>query len=775
MSLYDRYQQSNSTIIPQYEGSNGEDFVKVGEYRQGQYDTAREAGNEIGDASGNLNVSGSGLAGVDAAADDLRSEVSGKIQQLTDKGDWENAIPDVKALGRHFANRSAEIMTPINALATYKKGLDEKELNLTPDQKAGLVGISVDAYNKSGGLQKNPRGQYQGTSIGVAAAKNIDVNKKVDEWMKDFATHKGGTDIERDPADGALWIVKNGVKTEKLSPDEIKAHIATAAKNDNEFQAYQQQEGALAGYKFKGVDPSQLQDGVFKQTAMGVQQKYPGLKFSDALNKDRQSEVLGNAMAYALKYKKDDRFTERAIKMDEWTKYLDEKADRLAKTKADYESMSPFMGQGANTKMNLGQPDYDKAISGTAGTQGNIKQNEDNIATMRKQLGDPKLDPAARTQLETNIAAATNENTVLQDGLNKANKVQTQAQIDAAQAMHYKDYNDFVQNGTKPIDKLISDNMGDRFSHFNTTGGRVVTRQDIKEAIATGRAKVTHFDPVNSYGLPGGTIQKASVSGVQITLKDGTQLTVPNDKGGEKLGNAIEQMQSDNSSTLAQFNKKVKAAYTDNVSNLSIQSTDVDIPSAPMREALTRQLRSHTDGTIYTMPGQISPEKAPDNFRVVGISTAGGNGTRTKIEALDTDGKPFSPAKYMDAITTNDNYSENVGRILATSEAPEAQMGASLFTKGSPAQQIQQMSPGETIPVPTGTTGSVRENAINGVKSLNISMNKDPKSGKLVYNLIEPDGHIKDTKSTAAEAALWITGGLPAHVNPKSYVNRPRP
>lgn len=775
MSLYDRYQQSNSTVIPQYEGSSGEDFVKVGEYRQGQYDTAREAGNEIGDASGNLNVSGSGLAGVDAAADDLRSEVSGKIQGLTDKGDWENAIPDVKALGRHFANRSAEIMAPINALATYKKGLDEKELNLTPDQKAGLVGISVDAYNKSGGLQKNPRGQYQGTSIGVAAAKNIDVNKKVDEWMKDFATHKGGTDIERDPADGALWIVKNGVKTEKLDPREIDAHIRTAAKNDNEFTAYQQQEGALAGHKFRNVDPSQLPDGMFKQTALGVQQKHPGLNFSDALNQSRQDEVLNNASIYAMKYKKDDKFTERTIKMDEWTKYLDEKADRLAKAKADFESLAPIMTQGANTKTSAYNPDYKKASEGLTGTQNTIAQNTANIKGWTDAMNATK-DPAARTQYQTNIADAKNTNALLNESVNRTKQIESQAQLDVAQKMGFHSYQDFLDNGTKSIDKAVSGAMGDKFQHIETKSGRSVTRQDIVNAIVKGKVSMTTNDvPTGAYGAT-----KSIATGATVTLDDGTKVPIPESMGGTKLAEAAVSAHNDTSSRLAEFQKKVTDQYKSNVNNLSIATTNIDIPNPKMRESITNALKSNIAGVKFVNPGEIESQDAPKNFRVISASTAGGvDETRTKVELLEDDGK--GTGKYMDAITTNDNINQTMSQILATAGTPEAQLLSKSILSKSTARRLGQMVPGQTEYVPNAEGRQIK-----------IEMNKAKDSQKIVWNLIDEKGDILASKSSAGEAAQWldsdftsnatgstevpgsfkINGGVP-HVNPKHYAKRP--
>lgn len=758
MSLYDRYQQSNSSVIPQFEGSNGEDFVKVGMYRQGQYDTAREAGMETGDAAGNLNVSGSGLHGVDAAASDLRSEVEGHIQQLTDKGDWENAIPDVKALGRHFANRSAEIMAPINALATYKKGLEKEGLDLTPGQKDALVGMSVDAYNRSGGLQKNPRGQYQGTSIGVNAAKNIDVNKKVNQILEGIAPSSEGYSRET-TSDGALWIKKDGRTVKTLTKQQVADTVNAGLANDEEYQAHLQQEGNIAGYYAgKYRDPNNAPEGTLKMQALKLQVEHPGLSFDQAFShvasQATRQQIHSNALQMANKRAFHDISTESGIKVQPYT-MVDYEAK--AKIKAEYDVLPPMMSQGANTKVSTDQQDYHKASTGLAATQANIQQNQDNIKGWNTLLVGTK-DPAARTQLQTNIAQAQNDNAVLNSGVTRAKQIQGQAQIEAAQQMGYKDYDDFLKNGTGDIDKLISTSLGDKFSHIKTASGRYIDRGDIREAIATGRAKVEHFTPV---AYPGAGNTQASVSGVTLTLKDGTQIPIPNNMNGEKLGNAIDAMSNDKASRLSDFNSRVKATYKDNVANLSIGSTNIDIPNPKERESLTNMLKSNIDGVTFTNPGEIEKEKAPDNFRVISASTAGASGeTRLKIEVLDADGK--STGKYQDAVSTNNNFAENIARQLEVSSAPEAKLAAVALRNNSPARQMESMVPGSTIPVPT-----------EGGDQLYVRMNKG-RNGKVVWNLVDDQGDIKDTKTTSAEAGLWFEG-LPAKTNPKSYVRRPSP
>lgn len=759
MSLFDRYQQSNSTIIPQFEGSNGEDFIKVGQYRQGQYDYAREAGMETGDAAGNLNVSGSGLSGVDAAADDLRSEVSGKIQQFTEAGDWENKIPDVKALGRHFANRSAEIMAPINALATYKKSLDEKDLNLTPGQKSALVGMSVDAYNNSGGLQKNPRGQYQGNSIGSPAAKNIDVNKKVNEIIEGIAPSSQGY-TRTTTKDGDMWIYKDGKVVKTLTKDQIASVVNAGLSNDEEYQAHVKQEGDIAGYyagKYK--DPSTAPDGPLKTQALQLQQQHPGLSFDQAFSHvasgATKQQIHDNAILMANKKNFTDLTTETGIK--EANPYT--KADYDQKLKADFDTIPVFIGRGPNTKANPDQLDYDKATTSTTALQGNVKQNNDNIKGWETALKDPKLTPEGRTQLQTNIAQTRNQNAILAEGITRSDQVATQSKVQAAQKLGFHDYNDFLKTGTVDIDKMISSTMGDTFSHIKTKSGRWVDRDEIKEAIATGRAKVTHFDPVFGSSATG-----ASVSGVDLTLKDGTVVAIPNSMKGEQLGNAIDQMHNDNNSTLSKFNKNLKATYKDNVSNLSIGSSTIDLPNDRTREALTRMVHNDEDGITFVQPGQIEKQDAPKHYKVTGASTAGMQGeVRLKVEVLDDDGKPSG--KYMEAVTSNNNFGTSISKMLRESSSPESQDAANAFDVGSTTRKLEGMTSGVRTQVPNGAAKPEDERFVTMTKGNN----------GWVWNLIKPDGTIIDTKSDAVQAAKWIDGPNKEHINPKTYAKRSSP
>lgn len=237
-SLYDRYQLSNSSAIPLYEGSAGPEAIQVGTYLQGLYDAAQQGGNDILSMSGNVQS----MAADQPLADELRNHVSSTIGKFSEAKDWENRVQEVRSLGQHYVSRATELMGPMKQYAEWKKSLDEKDLNLTPEHKAALDMMAMSGYK---GLKKDALGRYQGGFKGIDPAKNLDVNKKADEWIKGYVESEGGTDITTD--DGVTKYRKAGT-WHVLTGEKIRTILDAARKNDNEYLSYEGQEGSIAGF-----------------------------------------------------------------------------------------------------------------------------------------------------------------------------------------------------------------------------------------------------------------------------------------------------------------------------------------------------------------------------------------------------------------------------------------------------------------------------------------------------------------------------------------------
>lgn len=316
-SLYDRYQLSNSTTIPQYQGSAGRESVQVGQYLQGLYDQNLAGAMNINSSADEVDTV---LPQDKAAAEELRKTTQDQIHSISKSGDWENALPQVTQLGQNFANRYREIMAPQAAAQEYRtKTLTDKEKNLTPSQQTALMQMSVQQYP---GLKKDARGRLIGQFNGIIPAKNIDVNEWIDKKLKDFATQKGGSEVYSG-TDGD-WLMKNGQKFERLSPGTIQSVLDAAMSNDQEFKGYMSQEGAIAGHNARDIDPTQLPDTMvgangkqqpnyLKYGAFQLAKQY-GIPVKEAYQKiieeQTKDQIVKNARVYGeTKYQKNDRFT----------------------------------------------------------------------------------------------------------------------------------------------------------------------------------------------------------------------------------------------------------------------------------------------------------------------------------------------------------------------------------------------------------------------------------------------------------------------------------
>jgi hypothetical protein len=258
-SLYDAYRLENSRTIPLYVGSAAPEALQVGQYMQGLYDQAQSGAFGIDNGLQSI----TSLPKDKALADNLRTTVQGKLSEMSKRGDYENMLPDVQRLASDFSNRYRELRAPMEQRDAFIKGLDEKEYNLTDDQKRGLIQMSDAGYS---GLQRDEYGRLTGKYAGTGYDKNMDINKWVDDRMKDIAIQKGGSEIANDNGE---WKIKRGTKWEKLDPGTIENTLRSAMSNDAGYLGYRGMMGRIAGYRSGQIDIDQLPDMVNQQTPDG--------------------------------------------------------------------------------------------------------------------------------------------------------------------------------------------------------------------------------------------------------------------------------------------------------------------------------------------------------------------------------------------------------------------------------------------------------------------------------------------------------------------------
>lgn len=238
-SLYDRYRLTNSTAIPMFEGDTGNSAIQVGAHLQGLYDQAEQGGNDIASMSDNIQS----MAADKGLAKELRNHVQSTIGKYAEAKDWENRVPAIRSLAQHYTNRAMELAAPVKQYQEWKKALDDKDLNLTPKQKTLYDQMALAGY---GGLKKDPIGRYVGSFNGMEPAKNLDINKRADEWIKGTIEAEGGTDVT---TDNGITKYRQAGTWHILTPDKIKGILTAARKNDNEYQAYEGAEASMEGFQ----------------------------------------------------------------------------------------------------------------------------------------------------------------------------------------------------------------------------------------------------------------------------------------------------------------------------------------------------------------------------------------------------------------------------------------------------------------------------------------------------------------------------------------------
>lgn len=734
MGLYDNYKLSNSTAIPQYEGSAGEDFIKVGQYKQGLYDQNMSIATTI---NGQADEVSSVLPQDQGAVNELRGETQSKLKAIANSGNYEDAMPQIQQIGQHFANRSREIAAPQQALSEYRKSLTDKEYNLTPDQQNGLLQMSIAGYK---GLQKNIRGQYTGTFTGVSIAKNIDVNKKVDEWMKDTAVNKWGKEAETlSDGDGGMWIVKNGIKVEHIDKDKVTGIISNAAANDQEYQAYKNQEAAIAGHKASQVTFSdQAGDGPLKDAALQVmkQTQIPFAKaYSLVVNKATHNQIDNNALSYAIgKYAFNNVETVNGMKDNPYAlKDYD---------KDDPNPISPFISQGADSKLTDDEKDYNKLNT-------NIVQQKKGLGDIKSQLTglDNKLKgnlpPSQRTQYESERSALQGQLTNAQSQVNRSQEIVDYSKDRTAQKMGYNDYDDFIKrNADTP--KLRSAIQSVYPNGLTTKDGRKVSVDDLIEAATANNIKV------NLATTTGPSASAPKTLSTDITLRDGSKVSLPGNSG-DKLSDNVNLVLQQADSRVQKFNNQVKDLHSENVKDFAVQSSNISLNDVD-RKTISQHIKSNMDGVRFSKPGQIDAVKAPDNFEVMTIGTNGlGSDAKVKVQGLDKDGKPTGD--FYDVTMGNSNIGEVISRKLAESADPESRMAADVLSANSGARQLSNMIPGQSMKI-----GQLRmdnsDNSDPANVSIKVTRNRDK---TIAYNLVGEDGHIIKSTSSVGTAGEWIS------------------
>lgn len=400
-SLYDRYQLSNSTAIPVYQGSAGKEAIAVADYMQGLYDKNLGTALAINAADDNL----AGHSADTAIISETKKYYKDKLAELSKSGDWENMMPQTQQLASSFANDASAISAITQKRAEVFKEIDDnKEYNYTGPMKAKLKQMSEDEYATGNTkLTRDGSGKLVGSYQGTVLSKNIDVPKKVDELMKSAADQSGGTITEN--TDGK-WMEKVGNKWEIMKPERVQAIISAGLSLDQEFQGYTDMMGRISSHGLdRAKDPSQVTNETLRNKAIELA-KSQGIPFGQALKQIVKSgtveSLLSTALSYGtLKYAKNNLWTEQSKTADPyWLKSTSEGGNDPR-----------IIGVGPNTSTFEWEQNYDEVINNKNKVEATLTDLTEKEAILSKALQDATAKGAkdAITQAEINLSRIRDE------------------------------------------------------------------------------------------------------------------------------------------------------------------------------------------------------------------------------------------------------------------------------------------------------------------------------------------------------------------------------
>jgi len=737
-SLYDSYRLANSQAIPVYTGSAAPEALQVGQYLQGLYDTAQTGAMGISNGLDSMSY----LPQDRATAQDLRNRVQGKLDEFAARKDYENLVPTVTKLGQEFANRYRELLVPMQQREQYVKTLDDKELNLTSSQKQALLEMSDAGYK---GLQRDANGRLVGKYMGESPDKNIDLNKWVDERLKDIAIQKGGSEVVNS---GGQWLIKKGMKWERLSPGTIESAISSAMANAQDVQAYKRMMGRIAGHQASKLwtNPAAFADTITVKDSTGKSVSAPntvknnilqvakqyGIPTSEAAkmvyNQLTQGDIERNAINYATtKYAVDNKWTESDMNANPFA--LADYAHNL-KMK---EGIDPYQIQGPDAQLTADERNFNKLSANLKQTEGDLNLVNGQIAQVQRQL-QTNIGPRERTQLQTQLTALQEQQAGLNLVKNRADDIMYYSKMQTAQKLGYPSYEAFKNaNNTE----LLSNVKKLYPTGLKTRSGKTISAEQIVDAIVDGRANAYFQGGPRNTGLGS---SPAPLAGFTLDTGNGlVSIPVNNNQKGQQLYDLSAKFSG--GARMQEFNKTLKDTHEDNVKNYSVSSNYINL-SEQERKDISNIVHAGGQGVKLTKPGDyqnpIDEDDRPVSMRVEAIKGYAPDGqTIFSVQGLDKDGKP---TEQYEATVSN----SNIGMVLGNKwlkanikgNAPEAARAAETVLPGSGASILATMPQGSRV-----------SGKIDG-QPVHISINKA--GGKTYYNLVNDDGDVLKTSTGQA-------------------------
>lgn len=629
MGLYDNYRLSNSTGIPQFAGSMLPELNQAKKELDERYDFALANATNTGNAMNEAPV----YSGDQQEYGKVYGEINDQLKSIAQRKDYENMVPQTQKLAAYAAQRLKPFVASQARYQAALQKLDDKELGLDANTKAGLMEMMIDEdKNRKNRWTVNPvTGQMEGGfNAGTNFAKNVDLTERVKKYVGDAVARKTGSSGSW--TDGKYIYHKNGERV-LLTPEEIHTYVQEGLKLDPEAKAFIQQQANLSGWRAgknastylkKLPDSDKSKQDIAALVSQGTS---PKDAVRQVATRDSANDLLASMMGFSNKYQHNDYSPDITMSSNPY-------GVQQAGWDHDAKQQSEYMAQGT-TEIN------DPEIQTADGLHHATENASAAVQDYSNQIGDAqlrlttkgdKLTLPEKAKLVTDINTWTAAMKANQDKVAQYQQIKEQNLDDAASGLFHMSYKDVLAAEKGTLLNAFKTSDKETFkaaSQFTSKGWspehKTFAKKDVLKQIENGEARLS---PDSQF----------------LLLKDGTPITLKGSLlgGGSSILSQVKDAQARSQRVIDYANKNYKpVGFVTNTGVIPEKDwKDGIVPLLPQMKA------TDADGNVVDLSDKgVDWEKTPRSVFNV-------DGNHIPVTLVDHSGKEVGTYK-LDASSTN--------------------------------------------------------------------------------------------------------------------------
>jgi len=500
--LYDKYQLTNSSQIPIYEGSANKEVLQVAEVLQGRYDQAQAYDDYLAEQAKYAKVHDKDRGLFTEMTQGYRD----RLTQRAQSGNYEDMLRATAQDARGFGRDYAAFADNLKRRQDYREDIEKqrKDLNLSADDVNGLLALSE---YQTKGLRKDPKtGEIVGQFQGITPNKSIDFSAWTDEKLKGIIAQENGWDstsvqgISGMSDDGEKYYVQRGGKTVTVDAKRIRAVLNQAMQLDPEFQGALKQKAMLGTIGLDRMTPAMVKDAAVRDRIQAAADG-AGISFGQAYQQMAGSDIVNNITKGSLNYgvlKREQHDVDSSMNIRGET-------EQTGRDKKVLEDNIRFMIPDGDGR-------FDEKMKDPGLLQDASNSAQSTITSMTARLSDPKLTPEDRRDVISQIQAAKASKTSADAILNGARNAV------ATKLGYSQGYDAMMSSQLKPVMDATAVPVTGK-----TADGRDLTmsKAEVVSAILGNKVKRMNRSFSNPYGSTGNDNYEVQTSKGTITVSGG--------------------------------------------------------------------------------------------------------------------------------------------------------------------------------------------------------------------------------------------------------------